>query len=80
MGNGRGIRIKFMTHEASKKYSALKMYVNDGLINCMCLRGINTKEDLLWIFYLSDVFIYMKGCYVEENVDAIIWHCSKEKN
>lgn len=59
---------------------ALKMYVNDGLINCMCSRGINTKEDLLWIFYLSDVFIYAKGCHVEENVDAIIWHCSKEKN
>lgn len=59
---------------------ALKMYVNDGLINHMCSRGINTKEDLLWIFYLSDVFIYVTGCHVEENVDAIIWHCSKEKN
>lgn len=40
---------------------ALKMYVNDGLISCVCSRGKNTKEDLK----LSGVFIYTKGCSVE---------------
>ena len=44
---------------------ALKMYVNDGLISCVCSKGKNTKENLILMLYLSDVFIYMKGCYVE---------------
>lgn len=55
---------------------ALKMYVNDGLISCVCSKGKNTKEDLK----LSDVFIYTKGCSVEQNMDAFTLHCSEEQN
>lgn len=57
------------------------MCVNDGLISCVCLkRKKNTQEDLILILYLSDVFIYVKGCYVDENMDIFVLHCSKEQN
>lgn len=73
-----------MSLKASKKCLAyvrhLKMCVNDGLISCVCLKRKNTKEDLILMSYVSDVFKYMKGCYVEENMDVFILLCSKDQN
>lgn len=55
------------------------MCVNDGLISCVCLKRKSTKEDFILILYFSDIFIYLKGCHVEENRNVFILHCSKEK-
>ena len=38
------------------------------------------KEDFVLILYLSDVFISLMGCRVEENTNMFILHCSKGKN
>ena len=56
------------------------MCVNDGLISGVCLKRKSTQEDFILILYLSDVFLHLKGCCVEENRNVFILHCSKEKN
>ena len=43
----------------------LKMYVNDGLISCVCSKGKNTEGELILVLYLSYVFMYMEGCCIE---------------
>lgn len=77
-----GSRIKFMLFKVFKKCLVyvryLKMCVNDGLISCVCLKRKNTKEDFILMLYVFDVFKYMKGCYVEENMDVFILFCFKD--
>lgn len=55
------------------------MCVNDGLISCVCLKRKTTKDDLILMLYLPDVFICRKDCYAEKNMDICILHCFKEQ-